>query len=274
MVIVLSNLDGCESDASWKTAQQASIELGGSKIVRLAEHDWHQVLEGASVDSVFFLATHGGYGENGELQAFLERRGIRHTHSRSDTARILSNKHLTKMLYLRLGINTPGWKYQGKSWGRPFSEGGFVQKPISGGSKIGVCYTKKLQDDGTLLHEEFVDGSLEISVSILGSSDIVVLPCCVRQRSIMQIGKLDHCDWVPTPRIRDACLDMAREIHVSSGARGVTKTDFVISSALEVLAIETDCHPGLSMDNSTIRQAAMAGVSSRDVFQRIVSDVD
>jgi len=63
-----------------------------------------QVLK--SVDSVF-LALHGAYGEDGEVQKILQRQNIPFTGSRSLPSAVAFNKHLTKKVLENKGITMP-----------------------------------------------------------------------------------------------------------------------------------------------------------------------
>src|SRR5882757_7822226 len=56
-----------------------------------------------------FLMIHGSYGEDGELQAELERRGIPYTGEDVKGSRTAFDKVLTKRAFDAAGIPTPRW---------------------------------------------------------------------------------------------------------------------------------------------------------------------
>ena len=58
---------------------------------------------------LIFNALHGGEGENGIIQSFLEKNKIKFTGSNSYSSSIAINKHLTKRVAKSNGISTPNW---------------------------------------------------------------------------------------------------------------------------------------------------------------------
>jgi D-alanine-D-alanine ligase len=58
---------------------------------------------------VVFLALHGGTGEDGTLQAFLDLAGIPYTGSRHLGSASAMNKDISKQLFRAANIPTPDW---------------------------------------------------------------------------------------------------------------------------------------------------------------------
>ena len=56
-----------------------------------------------------FNALHGGNGENGNIQSFLEIYNFCYTGSDARASKIAMDKHITKMIAKSIGINTPNW---------------------------------------------------------------------------------------------------------------------------------------------------------------------
>src|SRR5687768_4592281 len=58
---------------------------------------------------VVFLGLHGGYGEDGSIQAFLDMAGIRYTGSGHLASALAMDKDLSKHLFRRAGVPTANW---------------------------------------------------------------------------------------------------------------------------------------------------------------------
>lgn len=117
--IVFYNPDGEESEATIKSAFDVSEVLGAVKI-SLNSTKWkRQILDYLESGRILkeytcFLATHGGFGESGELTRFITSLNMKCTHSPAEASATMSNKHQMKKAYQLLGINTPNWFYKKK----------------------------------------------------------------------------------------------------------------------------------------------------------------
>ena len=59
---------------------------------------------------IIFNALHGGIGENGHIQKWMDKNNIKYTGSGSKSSSICMNKSKTKSIATKIGINTPPWK--------------------------------------------------------------------------------------------------------------------------------------------------------------------
>ena len=108
------------------------------------------VIEICRLADIAFLGLHGGYGEDGRLQAAFDLLGIKYTGPDSLGNALAMDKSVTKQIFKMNHIPTPEgtWLYA-KSKDKPLSDFGLslpvVVKPCSGGSSIGVyiCHTEE-----------------------------------------------------------------------------------------------------------------------------------
>jgi len=138
-----------------------------------------------------FLALHGGDGENGKIQEFLERENILYTGSNSATSKIAINKHLTKKIMLKNNIPTPDWKFfPGSTFFEKYNEYNFkypsVIKPNEEGSTFGISIVNSFEDvlnqmtqlkkfvkKSGIIVENYIKGR-ELTVGVLNN---ITLPC-------------------------------------------------------------------------------------------------
>jgi D-alanine-D-alanine ligase len=133
---------------------------------------------------VVFPVLHGAFGEDGEIQAILEQRGLPFVGSGSAASRVAIDKIATKTAWLAAGLPTPKWRVLGTLPPDPDEFGlPVVIKANRSGSSLGVyiCHTEQqviesckalLESDGEVLMEQFIAGP-ELTVGLL---DRVALP--------------------------------------------------------------------------------------------------
>ena len=166
-------------------------EVGVNAKSCIYEGDIKDYLHILKDSDLIFIALHGGDGENGKIQLFLERNNILYTGSNSNTSKVAINKHLTKMVMIKNKIPTAPWKYFPEStFFTNYKNYNFkfpvVIKPNEEGSTVGIIivyskkdvldkidYIKKYSNKSGVIIEEYIEGK-ELTVGIL---DKASLPC-------------------------------------------------------------------------------------------------
>lgn len=143
------------------------------------------ILEVCLAADVVFVAMHGGMGEDGRLQAFLDCNGIHYTGTGSLGAALSMDKEISKIMLRAADIPTPDWiivrpQYETAAKERILSEIGLpcVIKPCSCGSSVGVSIveTEDALDEALALGAAWEDRLIvekkivgrELTVGILG----------------------------------------------------------------------------------------------------------
>ncbi len=143
---------------------------------------------------VLFLTLHGGKGEDGTFQGFLDSLGICYVGANVLASAIGMNKPMFKMLVSALGLKTPSFVHIiGKKAEIPqlktieqLSTETVVIKPANQGSSVGVSIVLKEEADetvrktvekyGEVIVEEYIEGT-EVTAAVLGRrTRPVVLP--------------------------------------------------------------------------------------------------
>jgi D-alanine-D-alanine ligase len=75
----------------------------------IKERDVLNLLGTLKAFDLVFLGFHGGYGEDGHIQAVLDVAGIPYTGSGHTSSAISMDKVLSKILFEKNNINTPKW---------------------------------------------------------------------------------------------------------------------------------------------------------------------
>jgi D-alanine-D-alanine ligase len=131
-----------------------------------------------------FNLIHGTFGEDGDLQALLEERGIPYTGEGVKESRVAFDKILTKQALTRAGVPTPRSEIL-KSGEKPTLPLPIVIKAPCQGSSVGVHLIHEasaidpaladcLQHGDEILVEELVEGR-ELTVGVLGDQVLPVV---------------------------------------------------------------------------------------------------
>jgi D-alanine-D-alanine ligase len=130
---------------------------------------------------VLFIALHGTYGEDGELQARLEKEGRVFTGPGSKACALAMDKLATKEAFAAAGVPTPrgGLWHAGMKFDPPY-----VLKPVSEGSSLGLSMVYEasqvaeaervsLEFGRPMMIEEMIQGR-ELTVGVLGGQALPI----------------------------------------------------------------------------------------------------
>lgn len=241
------------------------------------------------VDMVF-IALHGAFGEDGQLQQILEDRGIRYCGSGPEASAAAMDKAKAKARFLEAGVPTPLYEVVGREnldevlvqWSPPA-----VVKPLDQGSSVdcviihegedlALPIRREIEDYGRCMVERFVRGA-ELTVGVLG--DEALPPIQIRPKREFydyQAKYLDNdTEYLFNIDLPAAVLTEVRELsvraHQSLGCRDFSRVDWIVEeSTCRPFALEVNTIPGFT-DHSLLPKAAQrAGLSFAALCQRIV----
>ncbi len=244
-------------------------------------------VDSAFRDDVFFLALHGGDGENGVIQAMLEQRGLAFTGSGSAASAIAFDKVRAKQIVADAGLRvmashvlegtvTEVRKALAEILGR---YGRVVLKPVADGSSIGLYHLCELEHVADIasavvragipyLVEPFVDG-IELTIGVVDEMDkpLALPPSEVRLESgrafdfagkYLGSGTVEITPAEISPEITAEAQWIAETAHRALGCEGYSRTD-VIAQQGGIVYLETNTLPGLSAASFLPQQLRAAG---------------
>ena len=279
---------------SAERAVSLSSGAGVVKALRSLEHtvveldpekpDWVLPPE---TDAVF-LALHGTYGEDGTVQALLEKLGVPYTGCDSESSRIAFDKVLTKQRCVAAGVPTAKFLVV-ESAKTPWPLGWrppLVVKPVRQGSSVGLQFVERVSDwknslreafrhDSQVLVEEKIVGR-ETTVGILDGTALPVIEVCPK------VGNLDYknkytagateyfcpADFNPatTKRIQEAALGAFQAV----GGRDYARVDVMVRASGEPIVLEVNTLPGMTETSLLPKAAKAVGLSYPELCQRMI----
>jgi D-alanine-D-alanine ligase len=260
---------------------------------------WRSLVEaldsGESAGATFFLALHGGSGEDGTVQALFEARGRPFTGSSAAASRVAFDKALSRKRVAARGIQVADAVVVTKDAATHEELGSLferhdqlVLKPVADGSSHGVRFVTSERELGAAIEhvtrsgvrylaEAFVEGR-ELTVGVIESDGaLLALPC---SEVVLEPGRSFDYDGKylgkgvreVTPaevseKVSSAAQSVALAAHQSIGCEGYSRTDVIMTNE-EPVFLEINTLPGLTRASFIPQQLLAANVELREFLER------
>lgn len=265
-----------------------------SKGYTVIEHDLKDIWRLIDVlriekPDVVYNGLYGNWGEDGEVQAFLDMLEIPYTHSQSKASMLGMDKNLTKMLVERAGVKVAkGEKITAKEYMKNGSNVAFphVVKPVSDGSSVGVFIVRNAEDKAKVFYddenidvlvEEFIDGR-ELTAMCLEGKSYVVTELKAKNEfydyeAKYTTGMTQHILPADIPEeVKNTCLKYAEIAHKTLGCSVVSRSDFRYNIKDGVVFLEINTNPGMTSLSLVPEQAKYIGLSFADLCDKLVQN--
>ncbi len=237
---------------------------------------------------LWFLALHGGAGEDGRVQGLLEMTGIPFTGSGVIGSAMAMDKDITKRLLRVAGVPTPNWLMAPVNADTVARELGWpvIVKPSKQGSTVGLAVVRDatalqpaidtaMQFDDEVIIERFVPGR-ELTCPVLGDEALTVGEIILKRGEIFdyeakyQPGGAEEI--FPAKIESEVALQvqqMALLAHRTLKLNGYSRSDFRLDQAGGLWCLEVNTLPGLTAMSLLPQAAAAQGISFEDLVEQI-----
>lgn len=252
-------------------------------------------------NSVFILATHGGDGENGVVQKWLEVRKLQFTGSGSTSSSLCMSKDVAKNLMKTHGFCTADFELISKKnlskavlvleymllkynnvFLKPTTEGSSIGAMIVGieNKKQAISLIEEFSEKDFLL-EEYLQGT-EITVSVYddyNKKSIALMPIEIksRKKNIFPDYQAKYfgigIEEIIPARISQNLAMSAKKIAIAAhnllGCYGYSRTDMIIQAG-DIFYLETNSLPGLTKSSLMPKALEYEGITMKEfVTQQI-----
>ncbi|MEK7462075.1 MAG: D-alanine--D-alanine ligase [Patescibacteria group bacterium] len=255
-----------------------------------------------SAIDVVFVALHGEYGEDGQVQRILQRLKIPFTGSNSFSSAIAFNKELTKDTLKDQGIRMAKHRKVDRSSRRNLQteidyiastmEGELFVKPLASGSSIGARYvsahsqlaavlSELLETYETVMVEEFIRGK-EATVGVLENfrnqsiyalPPIEIVPPSGQPFFSNEVKYNGATEEIVPGRFsyaeKVALADAAVRAHKALHCDHYSRSDFIVKNG-EVYFLEINTLPGLTDESLLPKAAAAVGLTFEELVRHLV----
>ena len=291
-IAVLMGGPSSERDVSLATGRGISKALRslGADVVEVDVRDAKFELPD-DVD-LAFIALHGTFGEDGQVQRILEARGVVYTGEGVEESRLAFDKIRSKVKFREHQVITPEWETIGAHQ-RPRMQLPIVVKAPRQGSTVGVHIVKKAEDlesaiadaadyDRELLIERFVPGR-ELTIGILGDQVLPILEIIPKGGfydftnkypflNPKAGGGAQHvCPAKIGPGKTKEIQDLALRAYRALGLEVYSRVDAILSETGQPFVLEINTIPGMTEASLLPEAAAAAGISYVDLCARIIA---
>lgn len=292
MIYVLAGGASAERDISLKSgrAVQKAFETLGFRTC-LWDGALQEIYEIDSEEcELAFIALHGGFGENGQIQAILEEKGIPFTSSDSETCRWSFDKRLSKAFFLEASVAVAPYiccrPHNTYPLYPPFALP-WIVKPSAEGSSFGVSLVESVDDYEDALDEAFrydhialvepkIDGR-EMTVGVVAGQVLDPIEIIPRSSFFDYYAKYNKgatryvCDPQLTFLERTNINAMVQRLLRESRLTGVFRIDFILSKAVPVV-LEVNTVPGFTETSLVPMAASRRGIGFEELCATIVDD--
>lgn len=237
---------------------------------------------------VFFLALHGGSGEDGTIQALLDVSGVIYTGSDRLGCSLAMDKEVTKRLLREAEVPTPDWLVGPTTADEVEAALGLpvIVKASGGGSSLRLVLahdraeldaTIKASEawDDVVLFERYHAGR-EFTVGVVGGEAFPVGEI-VPAHEIFDYA----CKYQPglaeeifpaeiSEALSDQLRALALEVHRALRLRDYSRVDFIVDAEGRPWCLEANALPGMTANSLLPKGAGAAGVDFPDLCDRIV----
>ena len=281
-----------------KGIHKALLKLGHSVTAYDPALSLDGLMEAAQDKDFAFINLHGSPGEDGLIQAMLERVNCPYQGANPASSMLALNKAAAKVLFLSAGLNTQPYhllnELPEKNW-QPMLRYPLFIKANTGGSSLHMEKVERPEDlraalkrlfsvNTSYLVESAVEGH-EITCGVLGRLEgdteipealptILIKPATGKvfdYTSKYSPGGAEELCPAPIPAfLAEKIQAMALTAHRVLGCEGYSRADFIVPDQGEPVLLEVNTLPGMTPTSLLPQEAAAVGLPFEALIQRLI----
>ena len=229
-----------------------------------------------------YIALHGGWGENGGVQAALNLLKIPYTGPGVLASQIAMDKVKTKMVLEMKGVPTASWGLANADAASSPLPLPVVVKPPADGSSVGISKVSKEEEWGPalaragsdpVLVEEYVPGR-EFTVAVVDGEAWpvieIVAPGGWYGYEEKYISEETRYPFLEGGDLAEKLSKIAVDAYRAVGCRGVTRVDFRVSPLGRCYVLELNTSPGFTAHSLVPKAGMHTGLTFAGVCDRIL----
>ncbi|WFS63652.1 D-alanine--D-alanine ligase [Pseudodesulfovibrio thermohalotolerans] len=274
-----------------KKIRTALDELGHEVTFFDPADDFRNLLNIAKSADFAFINLHGEPGEDGLIQAVLDKADCPYQGAGPAGSYLALNKAAAKEVFEANGIKTPGWQLitptQGRETPLELPLPVFV-KPDKGGSSLGMSLVRTAEEFPAALDkvfamcqsalvETYVHG-VELTCGILGKEALPLVMITPRDGSdffdydnkYAADGAKEICPAPVDEALSKSIQEQMLVAHAALGLTGYSRGDFIATADGETYLLEVNTLPGMTPTSLLPRAAAHVGYSFTELIGELI----
>ncbi|MFH1039313.1 MAG: D-alanine--D-alanine ligase [PVC group bacterium] len=287
---VLLGGPSAERAISLKSGKAVAAALRGAGLTVIEIGEDEDIVAGlaARPPDVAFIALHGRFGEDGQIQKLLEERNIPYTGSGIEASRLAMDKVASRARFAAAGLAAPTFRAYGPGDGPSAAPFPFpvVVKPAREGSSIGLSLAKTARQfvkavafarryDEVILVERYIPGR-EMTVGILDDEPLPVVEIIPQNPFFDYDAKyVKGRSQFVVPAVLPApvCRDIQRvglTAHRALGCYACSRADVILGRDGTPYILEINSIPGFTATSLLPQAAASAGMDFAALCRRLL----
>ena len=275
-----------------ESLNQAGLKVAAIDIKTDGKEENIRLIKSHGIDAAF-IALHGRFGEDGQIQEILDTLKIPYTGSGAVASRLAMDKIASRKIFEASGLAVPRYKAEDKlsynaNWKTHHNDFTLplVVKPASRGSSIGLSIVEREEElyksvdlafsfDERIIIEEYIKGR-EITVGILDEKALPVIEIIPKKRFFDYEAKYQAgmTDYVVPAELEDEIAQNAQEAGLSAhkllGCYGCSRVDMILSDDNIPFVLEINTIPGLTATSLLPKAAKVVGIDFSQLCIKLI----
>ena len=278
--------------AVYESLNHAGLNVAALDIKTDGKEENIHLIKSQKID-LAFIALHGRFGEDGQIQEILDTLKVPYTGSGALASRLAMDKIASRKIFEASGLAVPRYKTEDRlsynaNWITRHNDFTLplVVKPATHGSSIGLSvvdregYLDKSVDlafsfDERIIIEEYIRGR-EVTVGILDELALPVIEIIPKKRFFDYEAKYQAgmADYVVPAELEDEIAQNIQEAALSAhkllGCYGCSRVDMILSSDNIPFVLEVNTIPGLTVTSLLPKAAKVAGIDFLELCIKLI----
>lgn len=252
--------------------------------------DFDNLLSQAREHDFALINLHGAPGEDGLVQAMLDRVGCPYQGAGPAGSFLALNKAAAKQIFRHAGLPTADWEFLPSAppadWQPRLPYPLFV-KSNTGGSSLGLGRARDRAELDTVLAAIFAAGDealmepelkgREVTCGILG--DEALPPVLIEpvagdffdyESKYAKGGAREICPAPIAPELTARVRELALAAHHALGLRGYSRADFILDAEQNLTLLEVNTLPGMTATSLVPQEARAIGLDFGQLLERLM----
>ncbi len=284
----------------WSPEREVSLRGGEQIAAALRERghsvtlfdpalDFDHLMEAGRQHDVAFINLHGAPGEDGLVQALLDRAGCPYQGAGPAGSFLALHKAAARQIFRNAGLTIPDGiflpRHPGPGWKPELAFPLFV-KSNTGGSSLHLSKVTDEDELATSLNALFSMGEealvetaipgQEVTCGVLG--DEALAPILIVSKGnffdyhnkYAADGAQEICPAPFSPELTAKVQEQALRAHRALGLKGYSRADFILRDDGELFILEVNTTPGMTATSLVPQEAAVRGMSFGELIERLL----
>ena len=249
-------------------------------------YDHRKLLNDLQEQDIIFNALHGGIGENGKIQAWMNKNGIKNTGSGPEASALCMDKGKSKSIARNHNIPTPKWEMLNSIDDRPTLPIPYVVKPNDQGSTVGLTIVHNESEIEPAIHKAFDHGDLVMVEDYIQGHELTVTVLGQKAYPIVEI-KPSHelydyeCKYTPgmsryicpaelPDEITQKIQQDTEKIFKELGCEVYARADYLLDENEKHYFLEMNTLPGMTSTSLVPKSVQAAGMTFEALVKTII----